>query len=58
MKIYALYQGEQNIMDGTLDEIAEHQGIKKETVKFLMSPAHKRRIKDDGNNKVVVRLDE
>ena len=33
--IYALYQGENNLTDGTIREIAKNQGMKIESVRFL-----------------------
>ena len=41
--IYAVYKGDKYLMDGTIREIARARGIKEETVKFLLSPAYKRR---------------
>lgn len=42
-KIYALYHGEKNIMDGTLRQIAEARGIKYESLRFMVSPTYLRR---------------
>lgn len=43
-KVYALYRGEENVCDGTLAEIAEHEGIKYETARYMTSPCYRRRI--------------
>lgn len=42
-KEYALYDGDEYIMSGSLDEIANHLGIKRKSVFFYSSPTHKRR---------------
>ena len=41
--IYAVYKGDQYIMDGTIPEIARARGIKEESVKFFLTPVYKRR---------------
>ncbi|MBR6268532.1 MAG: hypothetical protein IKR28_09405 [Selenomonadaceae bacterium] len=42
-RIFALYKGDKYLMDGTISEIAEARGCKKETIRFLNSPAYRRR---------------
>ncbi len=42
-KIYALYRGETNLMDGTLAQIAHKQNVKIRTLYYLLSPTYKRR---------------
>lgn len=42
-KIYALYHGEENLMDGTLKEIAARRGVKIATLRWMTSPVYKRR---------------
>ncbi len=42
-KIYALYRGDENLMDGTLAQIAEARGIKIETLRYMTSNVYKRR---------------
>lgn len=54
-KEYALYKGEDILITGTIKEIAEHQGIKENTVRFMMSNAYAKRVKD--NAKILVVLD-
>ncbi len=45
MKIYAVYKGEQNLIDGTIKECAKFLGVKEETIRFWNSRAYKERIK-------------
>jgi len=45
-KIYALYKGEQNLMDGTLEQIARARGISYETARFMTSPVYKKRVEN------------
>ena len=42
-KIYALYRGDENLMDGTLAQIAEARGIKIETLRYMASNVYKNR---------------
>lgn len=42
-KVYALYKGEQNLMDGTLEQIARARGISLETARFMTSPVYRKR---------------
>lgn len=44
--IYALYKGEENIMDGTLDEIARARHIKRDTVQYMLTAAYRRRVNE------------
>lgn len=55
-KEYALYKGEVLLDIGTLDELQEKYKVKRETLYFYQSPAHKRR-KKKGNLRVLVKLD-
>lgn len=43
-RIYALYKGEQNLADGTLEEIARKTGKTYKSLKWMTYPSHKRRI--------------
>ena len=49
MGIYSVYKGEEYIMDGTLDEIAERRNVKRKTLQFMMTPAYRRRSKSGSN---------
>ena len=42
-KIYALYRGEINLMDGTLAEIARRKNVKISTLRYMLSQTYKRR---------------
>lgn len=42
-KIYALYKGDEYIADGTLEEIAEKTGKKPASLKWMLTPAAKKR---------------
>ena len=50
-RIYALYQGEDNLMDGTLDEICARRGIKFATAKMMVSNAYAKRLANRKRNK-------
>lgn len=41
--IYALYQGDKFIDEGTVKELAEKLGIKKETLYFYATPSYRKR---------------
>ena len=43
-KIYALYKGDEYLMDGTIKEIANRRGVKESSIYFLLMPAYQRRI--------------
>lgn len=55
-KIYALYKGDNYMMDGTKQELADYLKVKVRTIDFYMSPTYKRRNK--GNRTIVVYLGE
>lgn len=48
--IYALYKGEENIMDGTLDEIARARHIKRDTVQYMLTAAYRRRVDESSKD--------
>ncbi len=54
-KIYALYKGDEQLAEGTLDELAKIFNVKKKTLLFYQSPAHINRKKK--NFKVLVRVE-
>lgn len=41
--IYALYQGEEYITSGTIEEIAKERGVKPETIRFYTSKVYRNR---------------
>lgn len=53
---YALYKGEDIITMGTLDEIADELGVKRESVAYYRYPIYKKRTKA-GNGRRLVLLD-
>jgi|LGOV01.1.fsa_nt_gb DNA-binding CsgD family transcriptional regulator len=58
-KEYALYKGEEILCIGSISEIAIHENIKRETVLFYNSKAHKKRIskRESTNSKILICLD-
>lgn len=58
-KEYALYKGDKLVMIGTIDEIAQAEGIKRKTVFYYQTPAYLKRHEKShlGNYKVLVKLD-
>ncbi|WP_439240927.1 hypothetical protein [Lonepinella sp. BR2474] len=55
-QIYALYRGDENLADGTAEELARFLGVKVNTVLHMSTPAHHR--KDKGQQLVVVKLEK
>lgn len=61
MKEYAVYKGDDLLVIGTIQECAEFLGVKKETVKFYMTPTYQRRIekrKKSRSYRTVISLDD
>lgn len=56
MKVYALYKKETCLAIGTIPEIADKLGLKKNTIKFYGSPTYKRRGKE--NRKILIKLED
>lgn len=52
--VYALYKGETNLADGTLEQLANYLNVKKETVRYLAGKAYRKRIKDRLENRLLV----
>jgi hypothetical protein len=56
-RIFAVYKGDQYLMDGTLREIAEARGITLSSAKFMTYPSYRKRIaeriKKNPNSKCV-----
>lgn len=46
--IYALYVGEENVADGTAEELAKRLGVEAKTIRFMSSTAHNKRVKYNG----------
>ena len=55
-KIYALYKGDEQLAEGTLDELAEKFNVKKKTLLFYQSSVHSIR-RNKGNSRVLVRVE-
>lgn len=57
--IYALYKGEEQIAEGTLDQLVKITGIKRNTLNFYQTPAWKKRREKSkkGNYKMLVRVE-
>ena len=53
-RIYALYIGDVNVMDGTKDELAEYLHVKPETISFYLSPSHKNKRCNCNKSPIVV----
>lgn len=45
--VYALYKGDKYLMDGTIYPIAKAQGCKESSVRFLGTPAYRRRTNEN-----------
>lgn len=59
-KEYALYKGDKFLVMGTPKEIAEHQNVNVESVRYLKTPSHKKTIKKSKrkNIKMLINLEE
>lgn len=55
-QIYAVYQGEQNIADGTAEELAKKLNTSTENIYALATPAAHR--KNKGKRLIVIKLDK
>lgn len=52
-KEYVLYQGDNILSIGTIKEIAEELGIKKESVAFYRTPTYKKRTSEEKGRRLV-----
>ena len=56
-RIYALYKGDNYLIDGTKKELAEYLKVKIRTIDFYLSPTYAKRGKGiNGNRKRVIYL--
>ena len=46
MKIYALYKGETNLCDGTIEQLAQYLKVKPSTIYFYTTKANRKRNKN------------
>lgn len=56
-QIYAVYKGEENLGDGTAEELAEKLGVQANTIRSMSTPRFHRRNKS-GKRLVVIKLDK
>ncbi|HJE15233.1 MAG TPA: hypothetical protein K8W17_04065 [Lapidilactobacillus dextrinicus] len=49
-RIYAIYRGEQNLADGTRDELAAKFNVKPKTISFWACPSYLKRLEKPGHN--------
>lgn len=56
MKIYALYHGDDYLMQGSKQEIADYLGVKIRTIDFYLSPTYKKRTNYNGY--LVIRVED
>ena len=57
--VYAMYRGDEYLMDGTIDEIARKRGCKRSTLSWMLSPTYKKRRmvkRKDGNPRIMIEL--
>lgn len=55
-QIYAAYRGDENVADGTAEELASKLGVKPKTIRKWATPSYQKRNK--GQRLVVVKLDK
>ena len=53
---YALYKGDEFIELGTVYEIAKKLKVNPKTIQYYNTPTYKKKVKDDTNRRVLVRL--
>lgn len=56
--IYSVYQGEEDLFDGTAEEVAKCLKVKIETVKWKASPSGIKRAESCKNGLVIIKLEE
>lgn len=54
-KIYALYKGDEELAEGTLEALIKRFNVKKKTLLFYQSPTYAKRGKN--NRRVLVRVE-
>ncbi|MGL5152755.1 MAG: MerR family transcriptional regulator [Clostridium sp.] len=58
---YALYKGEELLSFGTISEIAEEMGVKKDTIRYYKTPAYKRKLvnrKSRGKQRILIEIED
>lgn len=56
--IYAVYKGDEFIDLGTRKELAEKLNLKPSTIKFLSTPIYRKRIKDETNSLIAIKIED
>lgn len=56
--IYAVYQGDSYLFDGTAEEVANRLKIKVESVKWHATPSGQQRAEKSKNRRVIIKLGE
>ena len=51
---YGVYKGDEFIMVGSLEDVAEKLGVSTKSVKWMASPAAKRRADKPGSTKMII----
>lgn len=51
---YSVYKGDEFIFMGTLEEVAEHLGVSKESVMWMTTPSAHKRAEKPGSTKMIV----
>lgn len=56
--IYAVYKGDEFIDLGTKKELAKKLNIKLSSMKFLITPTYRKRIKNKNDSLIVIKIDD
>ena len=51
---YSVYKGDEFVLMGTLEEVAEKLGVSKSTVRWMSTPAAHKRAEKPGSTKMIV----
>lgn len=57
LKIYAVYKGEEFITTGTIPQLAAYFGVTQGTIRYMTTPAYRRRCKGGKNRRELFLLD-
>ena len=58
MSEYALYKGESMLTMGTLKEIADEMGVKKDTITYYGTPTYAKRGGKGENRRILIKLED
>jgi hypothetical protein len=56
-QIYALYRGDEFINLGTIEELARYEKVKPRSIRYLQTPAYKKKFKEDNNRRVLIKIE-